>query len=136
MRSAIAVLGGLLVFYVLYGMLETTLVRATAGAPINDIATYLAVRNRPMMAAAQFAIVPLAGVLAGYLTAKLATAHELAHGIAASVLVAGALIRNFMTADTTPHSIALRALLILSGAAALTTGAYIRGQARILGSQS
>jgi len=136
MRSGIAVLAGLLIFYVLYGMLETTLVRATAGAPIEDLAAYLAVRNRPLMVTAQFLIVPLAALLAGYMTAKIAGAREMVHGGAAALLVAAALIRNFMTADAAPRSIALRAALVVLAAGALSTGAYVREQARILGSQS
>ena len=136
MRSAIAVLGGFLIFYVLYGMMETTLVRAFAGAPIENLASYLAVRNRPLMGAAQFVIVPFAALLAGYMTAKIATAHEMAHGACAAVLVGAALLYNLVTADAAPRSIALRALLVVTAVAALSSGAYVRGQARILGSQS
>jgi hypothetical protein len=136
MRSVLAVFGGVAIFYVLYGMLETTMVRAVAGAPIQDVASYLAVRNRTGMTAAQFAIVPLAGVLAGYMTGRIANIREMFHGAAAALFVAGILIQEFMTADVTPHSVILRAVLVALGGAALITGAYVRGQARILGSQT
>ena len=136
MRSVLAVFGGAAIFYVLYGMLETTLVRAIAGMPIQDMAAYLAVRNRSGMTGAQFVIVPLAGVLAGYMTGRIANVREMFHGAAAALFAAGILIQEFMTADVTPHSVLLRALLVALGGAALITGAYVRGQARIVGSQS
>jgi hypothetical protein len=136
MRSILAVFGGFAIFYVLYGMLETTLVRTVAGTPIQDVAGYLAVRNRPGITSAQFALVPLAGLLAGYMAGRIAGLRELFHGSAAALFVAGLLIQGFMTSDLAPHSVLLRALLVLVGMAAVITGAYIRGRARILGSQS
>jgi hypothetical protein len=136
MRSILAVFGGFAIFYVLYGMLETTLVRTVAGAPIQDVAGYLAVRNRPGITAAQFVLVPLAGLLAGYMTGRIAGLREPFHGAAAALFVGGLLIQGFMTSDLAPHSVLLRALLVLVGMSAVMTGAYVRGRARILGSQS
>jgi hypothetical protein len=136
MRSVLAVFGGFVIFYVLYGMLETTTVRALAGAPITDVAGYLAVRNRPGVAAAQFALVPLAGLLAGYMTGRIAGIREVFHGAAAAMFAGGLIIQGFMTSDVAPHALALRALLVVVAAAALIIGAYVRGQARILGSQT
>jgi hypothetical protein len=60
----------------------------------------------------------------------------MAHGAIAALLVGGALIRNFMSADAAPRSVVLRAVLVALAAGALSTGAYVREQARILGSQS
>lgn len=136
MRSILAVFGGLAVFYVVYSMLETTLVRTLAGGPIQDIAGYLAIRNRPGVATAQFALVPVAGLLAGYMSGRIAGMRELFHGAAVSLFIASLLIQGFMTSDLAPYSVLLRALLVVIGVAATMAGAYVRGQARILGSQS
>jgi hypothetical protein len=69
------------------------------------------------------------GLMAGYVTAKIIQSRELAHGGAAAGLAAGYLLLAPLPAPT-------GAMLAVIAALAVTGGAWVRGQARTIGSQS
>jgi hypothetical protein len=98
-RSGIAVGAGFLVFSILFRLLGPGL-----GAVLTTAA---------------------AGVMAGYLTAKIAPGHELTHGGVAAGLVAASLIAQ----PTFP--LGVRAIVAVLSAIAISAGAWIRANARI-----
>ena len=98
-RSGIAVAAGFAVFSVLFALLGPTL-----GAILTTVA---------------------AGLMAGYLTAKIAGAREVAHGGATAGLVAASMIVQ----PALP--LAARILVAVIAIAAITAGAWVRGHARM-----
>jgi hypothetical protein len=93
-RSIIAVLAGVAVVSLLVEPLELTLVRAVADGPIANEAEYFAVRNRPLLLAVRVLLSGVAGLLGGYVAAKVAGAREMAHVKAAAVLQTLALLNG------------------------------------------
>src|SRR5690242_16821838 len=66
-----------------------------------------------------------AGLIAGYLTAKIAMRRELVHGGATAGLVAASLVIQ------SAFPLGVRMLVAVLGAIAISAGAWIRGQARM-----
>jgi hypothetical protein len=95
------------------------------------MAELIAARNEPPVLLGRLAISGVVGVLAGYLVAKIADQHELAHAAVAALLQAFLFLRAF-AADPAPVAvpIAMRAAFILVTAAAMLAGASIRARAR------
>jgi hypothetical protein len=100
-RSGIAVAAGFVVFSILFALL---------GPPLGAILTTLA-----------------AGVMAGYLTAKIAQAREMMHGGATAGLVAASMI--FQPVLPLPARVFVAAM----AAATITAGAWVRTHARVNG---
>ncbi len=103
-RSGIAVAAGFAVFSVLFAVLGPSL-----GAVLTTIA---------------------AGVMAGYLTAKIARGREMLHGGATAVLVAASLVPQSVL--TLPARLLVAAMAV----AAITGGAWVRAQGRMHGPES
>jgi len=131
-RSILAVLGGFVIFYVLHSMMELMLVQAVAPAPLENINDYLAVRNRPDVALAQFGLVAVAALLDGYMTGKIAGRQELQHAGAGAAVLAVMLYQTFSGEGALPLSWPVQAGLLIVAMAAITAGAYVRGRARML----
>ncbi len=131
-RGVIAVLAGMMVASVLPEVLETTLVRAASEGPLNDVAAYFAVRNRPSILVAKIVSGALTAVLAGYFVAKLAGSLELGHAAIAGLVQTATLAWAFTIgeyASATP--IWVRALLLALTAPAMVLGASVRRRARL-----
>jgi len=102
-RSGIAVSAGFAVFSVLFAVLGPSL-----GAVLTTIA---------------------AGVMAGYLTAKIARGREMLHGGATAILVAASLVPQSVL--TLPARLLVAAMAV----AAITGGAWVRAQGRMHGAE-
>src|SRR3954467_8817436 len=98
-RSGIAVAAGFLVFSVIFAVLGPSLgaVLASAGA----------------------------GVMGGYLTAKLASAHELAHGGTTAGLVAASILAQ------SAFPLGVRVTVAVLAVVAISAGAWIRANAKV-----
>lgn len=131
-RSIIAVMGGVLLYSVLDQVLETTLVRAMATGPIADEAGYFAVRNQPTALAAKVIFGGLVAVLAGYLSAKIAGAEEIQHGLASAAIQTASMAWGYTVGEyaaLTP--LWARIALVLTTAPIMIGGAAIRRKARL-----
>jgi hypothetical protein len=129
-RSFIAVLGGVAVTSLVTETLEFTLVTAASGGTIADMAGYFQVRNRPAILAAKLVYNTVAGVLGGYLAAKVAGTRELLHGGAAAVLQTAALIWGFTAGEYAAFTpIWMRVALVLLTGPAMLAGASVRARA-------
>jgi hypothetical protein len=129
-RSVIAVLGGIGLTSLASEALEFTLVNAAAGGTIADMAGYFAVRNQPAVLGAKLVYNPLAAVLGGYMTAKIAGGRELLHAGVAALAQTAALIWGFTVgeyAELTP--VWMRIALVLVTGPAMVAGASIRARA-------
>ena len=129
-RSIIAVLGAFGLVALVTEALEFTLVSAVAGGSITDMGSYLAVRNRPGMLAAKIAYTGAAGILGGYMAAKVAGTRELLHGGLAAALQTATLLWGFTAGEfaaSTP--LWARAALIVVTGPAMLAGASIRARA-------
>lgn len=129
-RSIVAVLGAFALIALLTEALEFTLISAVAGGSITDMAGYLAVRNRPGMLGAKIAYTCAAGILGGYMAAKIAGTRELLHGAIAAGLQTVTMLWGF-TAGEFAGSMPLwtRAALVLVTGPAMLAGASIRARA-------
>jgi hypothetical protein len=102
-----------------------TLVYAIAGAPITSIEQFFAIRNRPGILVAELVFTALVGVLAGYVTAKIATADQIKFAAGAAALQTIIFIYGFATADPfTP--LWMRIALVLLIGPAILFGASVR----------
>ncbi|MBI4888723.1 MAG: hypothetical protein HY824_16615 [Acidobacteria bacterium] len=129
-RSIIAVLGGLAVVSLVTESLEFTLVTAASGGTVADMAGYFQVRNRPAILAAKLVYNTLAGVLGGYMTAKVAGARELRHGVVVAVVQTAALIWGFTAGEYAAFTPAwMRVALLLLTGPAMVAGASVRAKA-------
>jgi hypothetical protein len=99
LRSGVAVAAGFTVFSLLFAVL---------GPGLGAVLTTLA-----------------AGLMAGYLTAKIALARELIHGGATAGLVAASLVVQPVL------NLPVRLLVAAMAVAAITAGAWIRAHARL-----
>jgi hypothetical protein len=130
-RSIIAVLAGIAVASLIVEPLELTLVRGVAGGPIANEAEYFAIRNRPWILAVRVLLTGVAGLLGGYVAAKVAGAREMAHVKVAAALQTLALVNGMLFgayATTTPPW-AWMAMIVVT-APAMLAGGWIRAAAR------
>ena len=91
---------------------------------------YLALGNQPGMLAAKLVYYPMAGVLGGYVTARVAMKHEMHHAAVAAAAQTVALIWGFSRgefASSTP--IVIRVALIVLTGPAMMVGAAVRARA-------
>ena len=129
-RSIIAVLGAFGLVALVTEALEFTLVSAASGGSITDMAEYLVVRNRPGLLAAKIAYTGAAGILGGYMAAKIAGTRELFHGGLAAALQTVTLVWGFTAGEfaaTTP--LWARAALVAITGPAMLVGASVRARA-------
>ena len=129
-RSLIAVLGAFGLVSLVTEALEFTLVSAVSGGSITDMAEYLAVRNQPGMLAAKIAYTGVAGILGGYMAAKVAGTREMLHGGLAAAFQTLTLLWGF-TAGEFAASLPLwaRAAIVAVTGPAMLAGASIRARA-------
>jgi hypothetical protein len=129
-RSIIAVLGGIGLASLISEALEFTLVSAAAGGPIPDLGAYFEVRNRPTILAAKLVCNSLAAILGGYITAKVAGAHEMLHAGAAAAIQTIALIWGFTVGEYASFTpVWMRVALVLLTGPAMLVGASVRAKA-------
>jgi hypothetical protein len=131
-RSIGVVVAALLLLGFIDQTLEQTMVRALAKAPIKDEATYLAVRNRPMVLAMIVATHAVASLLTGYVLAKLAGTHEVQHAAATAAFATMLLMGASMTPNIMVPPAWVRLAMAVITPAGLISGAYVRGQARMI----
>ena len=112
--------------------LEQTLVQVLADAPVKDEASYLAVRNRPMVLAMIVATHALASLLTGYVLAKLAGTHEVQHAAATAAFATMLMMGASMTPNVMVPPAWVRLAMALITPVGLISGAYVRGQARLI----
>jgi hypothetical protein len=131
-RSVAVVFVALMLVNFIDQTLERTLVAALAGAPVASDASYLAVRNRPVVLAATMLTHALAAVLTGYILGKLAGTNEVQHAIATAVVATLVYAYAFITPNVMLPPFWVRAAMLIITPPALIAGAYIRGQARVI----
>ena len=135
LRSAIAVVAGVMLLAFLDRTLEQTLVRAIAETPPTDVESYLAIRNRPLVLGVTLVAHALAATLAGYILAKIAGAHEVRHAMAAAVAVTVTYAIGFASGNLMLPPVWVRVVLLIVTPPALIAGAAVRADARAIQSE-
>ena len=106
--------------------------QALADAPVKDEASYLAIRNRPMVLTVILATHAIASLLTGYVLAKLAGTHEVQHAAATAALATLLLISASATPNVMVPPVWVRLAMAVITPPLLIAGAYVRGQARLI----
>ncbi len=132
LRSAVAVVGGVLLLNFMDATLERALVSAIAQSAAADQAAYLAVRNRPLVLTVTLVTHALASALAGYIIGRIATVYEVRHAIAAAVVLTAGYAATFFTDNAMLPPGWVRAAMIVVTPLALVGGAHIRAEARAI----
>jgi hypothetical protein len=130
-RGITAILGALVLFSAVTQLLEYTLVSASAGGTVQDMASYLAVLNRPSLLAGKAAANLMVGLLAGYMAAKIARTHEMLFGSIAAAAETCSLVYGFTMGEYVVLPLWFRVLAALTTGPAMMAGAWIRMQARL-----
>jgi len=131
-RSIAAVIASLLLVAFIDQTLERTLVMAMANAPITDQQSYLAVRNQTSVLTIMIITHAMAALLTGYVLARLAGSYEVQHAAIAAALVMLLLIGASANPNVLVPPVWVRLTMAAVTLPAMITGAYIRGQARLL----
>jgi hypothetical protein len=131
-RSIAVVVLGLLLVGFIDQTLERTLVQTLAQVPIKDEASYLAVRNRPMVLAFTVITHGFASLLTGYVLGKLAGTREVQHAAATAALFTVAMIGAAAAPNVMLPPMWVRLAMLVITPPALIGGAYVRGQARMI----
>jgi hypothetical protein len=131
-RSAIAVLGGILLLNFMDATLERVLVSAIAQSAPLDQTAYLAVRNRPMVLMMTLATHALSSGLTGYIVAKVAGAHEVKHALAVAVVLVAGYAATFFTDNAMLPPVWVRAAMIVLTPPGLAGGAHVFAEARAI----
>ena len=101
-----------------------------AGGTVTDMASYFAVKNRPVMLGAQIGYTSFAAVLGGYVTARVAGTREILHGGVAALGKTMALAWGFTAGEYAGFTpVWMRMLLVLVTGLAMLAGASIRARA-------
>jgi len=124
-RSVVAVLGG----FVLFAVLSQVMVRTLLASIVGNVATYMEVA--PALLAVAVAVQGLAGVLAGYMTARIASALEKGHGAVLAGLFAVLSIWSFAVTPEAAQQVPrwMQVATIVVVAAAMFAGAAVRARA-------
>ena len=130
-RGITAILGALVLFSALTQILEYTLVSASGGDTIKDMASYLAVLNRPPILAAKAVGNVMVALLTGYLAGKIARTHEMMFAGIAAAAETCSLVYGFTMGEYAALPMWIRALVVLTTGPAMMAGAWIRMQARL-----
>jgi hypothetical protein len=131
-RSAIAVVGGVLMLNFMDATLERVLVSALAPVAPIDESAYLAVRNRPGVLAATVVTHALASALAGYIIGRIAGAHEVRHAAAAAIVLAAGYAATFFTDNPLLPPAWVRVAMLVVTPFGLVGGAHVRKEARVI----
>jgi len=129
-RTAAAVLIGAIVLGFIDQTLERVLVTALADTPPTNEASYLAVRNRPVVLVITLITHALAATLAGYILAKIAGVHEVRHAVGAAAVLAVVYVFAFVSDNVMLPPVWVRVAMFIVTPPALVAGASIRAQAR------
>ena len=129
-RSAIAVVGGVLILNFMDATLERVLVSAVAQTAPIDQSAYLAVRNRPVVLTVTLVTHALASALAGYIIGKISGAHEVRHAIAAAVVLTAGYAATFFSDNAMLPPAWVRIAMLIVTPPALVAGAHIHAEAR------
>lgn len=130
-RGITAVLGALVLFSAVTQLLEYTLVNASAGDSVKDMASYIAALNHTPLLAGKAVGTLMAALLAGYMTAKIAQTREVMFtGIAAAAETCS-LVYGFTMGEYVALPLWIRTLLVLTTGPAMLAGGWIRMQARL-----
>lgn len=129
-NSVIAVLGGMVLMFFLTELIEPPTVSLLAPQRPATMDAYMAARNEPTAIPGRAAVYAFVGLLAGFMVARLAGEHHLAHAAAAVALQAMMMLRSF-AADPAPNPLPLwgRGVLIAAAGAGMLAGAAIRARA-------
>ena len=129
-KSVIALLGGMILMFFLTEVVEPPTVALLAAQRPTDMESYLAARNEPGVIPGRLAICGIIGILAGYMVAKIAGQHEMAHAAAAFLLQAFMMLRA-LAADPAPLALpwGTRALLVAVTGTGMLMGAAVRARA-------
>ncbi len=131
MRSIVAVLGATVIVRALGEALEAGLVLAFSD--VDTIAGYYEFRNRPPILAAVMVTRVLAGVLGGYVAAKIAGAAEVAHVALAGVIQTVLFVMEFTSGgNPAMYPFWVQVALPLVTIPAMLAGAMVRARARVL----
>lgn len=130
LRSVVAVLAGMMLLNFMDLTLERILVSAVADVVPTDTASYVAIRNRPLILTATLVSHTLATTLVGYVVAKIAGAHEMRHAVAAAVALTAGFALAFAGDNPMLPPVWVRAVMLIVTPAALLAGASVRAQAR------
>jgi len=130
-RGITAILGALVLFSAVTQVLEYTLVSASGGDTVKDMASYMAVLNRTPLLAAKAVGTVMAALLAGYMTARIAQAREVMFAGIAAAAETCSLVYGFTMGEYVALPLWFRALLVLRTGPAMIAGAWIRMQARL-----
>ena len=131
-RSVVAVLGGFVLFAILSQVMVRTLIASLAG----DVASYMTVAP-PLLALAVVAQ-GFAGLLAGYMTARIASAHQRQHGAVLAGLFALLSIWSFAVTPEAAQQVPrwMQVATIVVVAAAMFAGGAVRGRAASVDTES
>jgi hypothetical protein len=136
LRSVVVVVAALLLLGFIDQTLERTLVGALGGSTVTDVASYLAIRNRPVVLSVTMVTHAFAALLTGYMLGRLAGTQEVRHAIAAAVLGTLLMVAASTTANEMLPPVWVRVAMGVITPPALIGGAYVRGQARMIREQS
>ena len=131
-RSIAAIIASLLLVAFIDQTLERTLVMAMANAPITNQQSYLAVRNQTSVLTIMIVTHAMAAVLTGYVLARLAGSYEVQHAAVAAALVVLLLVGASANPNVLVPPVWVRLTMAAITLPAMITGAYIRGQARMI----
>ena len=129
-KSLTAILGSLLVIFVLGQVLELGLVMGSSNQQLENIEQYNAVRAKTSVQAGLLIAHAVAALLGGYLTARVAGRREMQHAGVAAFVQTAALVWGFTAgewAEFTP--VWMRVALVLLTGPAMLMGASIRARA-------
>jgi hypothetical protein len=130
LRSLVGIIAGMAVISIVIQALEFTLVNAMAPSPITDMASYFAVRNRPGVLTMMFVSSAMAGLLGGYVTARIASAREIQHGIIVAAIQTAVLIWGFARGEFAFYTpLWARVMFVALTGPTMIVGAAIRGRA-------
>ena len=130
LRSVLVVLAALLLLGFIDQTLERTLVGALGGGAVSDAASYVAIRNRPLVLGITVVTHTFAALLTGYLLGRLAGTHEVQHAMATAAIATLLILLASATPNVMLPPVWARVAMGVVTPPALIAGAYIRGQAR------
>lgn len=124
------VIGGLAVISLVVEALEFTLVTAASGGRVTDMGQYFAVRNQTGILLAKLVYSSVAGILGGYVAARVAMAAEMRVAAAAAAAQTVGLIWGFTGGEYASYTpFWVRAALIVLMGPAMMVGAAVRARA-------
>ncbi len=127
LRWILAVIVGVVVAYVLAQQLEGVLVRSAAGRNLYTAGDYFAVRNTPPILVGRLALSLAAGILGGYMAARIAKDAALRVAAIAAAALTVMLVVDFTSGEFawgTP--VWMRVALVVVTGPAMLAGAAVR----------